>query len=125
MKIEKIYTSTLTLLIAHQIDAAYWKEWEMFLLPGGIQFFDLFNLGIVPALIWGLRSVILLEKKGFIYSLFTSLLGVLTFLIHLGFFIFGFKQFNLPISIAIIVLCMLSATIQLLYTLKQKEIFKN
>jgi hypothetical protein len=63
MKIEKIYTSTLTLLIAHQIDAAYWKEWEMFLLPGGIQFFDLFNLGIVPALIWGLRSVILLEKK--------------------------------------------------------------
>jgi hypothetical protein len=101
------------------------KSGKCFYYRGEFNFFDLFNLGIVPALIWGLRSVILLEKKGFIYSLFTSLLGVLTFLIHLGFFIFGFKQFNLPISIAIIVLCMLSATIQLLYTLKQKEIFKN
>ncbi len=41
---EKMYATTLTFLIAHQIDAAYWKEWEMFLLPGGIQFFDLLVL---------------------------------------------------------------------------------
>ncbi len=27
----KVYIATLTLLICHQIDAAYWKEWEMYI----------------------------------------------------------------------------------------------
>jgi hypothetical protein len=30
--------------MAHQADAAHWKEQEMFGLPGGIQLFTLFNL---------------------------------------------------------------------------------
>lgn len=124
MKTEKLYMITFTLLIAHQIDAAFWKEWEMFFLPGGIQFFDLFNLGIIPILLLGLRSVILLEKKGYMYSILTSFLGIITFIIHLGFFLFGFEQFKLPLSVAIIVLCLLSATVQLFFTIKQKENFK-
>jgi hypothetical protein len=34
--LNKIIVLNLTLLITHQIDAAYWHEWEMFALPGGI-----------------------------------------------------------------------------------------
>ncbi|MGD0589579.1 MAG: DUF6713 family protein [Bacteroidota bacterium] len=27
----------LTLLIIHEIDSTFWKEWNLFRLPGGIQ----------------------------------------------------------------------------------------
>jgi hypothetical protein len=30
-----IYLVNATLLIVHEIDSAYWKEWELFKLPGG------------------------------------------------------------------------------------------
>ena len=41
---ERSYLMTMTALIIHQIDAAYWKEWEMFFIPGGIQGFLVFNI---------------------------------------------------------------------------------
>lgn len=31
--LERIYIVTLSLLVTHQIVAADWKEWEMFLVP--------------------------------------------------------------------------------------------
>ena len=36
---ERSYFVTMLALILHQIDAAYWQEWEMFFLPGGVQGF--------------------------------------------------------------------------------------
>jgi len=63
--LELVYIVTLSLLITHQIDAAYWREWEMFLVPGGVQFFDIFNLAIVPVLLVGFKSVLLKKKSGY------------------------------------------------------------
>ncbi len=37
----------VTVLLVHQIDAAYWHEWEMFRMPGGNQVNLLLNLPIV------------------------------------------------------------------------------
>ena len=31
-----IYLANAVLLISHEIDSAYWKEWDLFKLPGGI-----------------------------------------------------------------------------------------
>ncbi len=31
-----IYLANAVLLINHEIDSAYWKEWDLFKLPGGI-----------------------------------------------------------------------------------------
>ena len=33
----RLYLANTALLIAHEIDSAYWKEWELFHLPGGIR----------------------------------------------------------------------------------------
>ena len=107
------YIVTLSLLVTHQIDAAYWHEWEMFYLPGGIQFFDLFNLALLPVLLFGLRAVSADLRGGFHYSVLVSCLGLLTCAIHAGFYICGFTQFHLPVSIAIIVGCGLSGAWQL------------
>ena len=123
MKISSVFIVTLTLLVSHQIDAAYWKEWEMFYLPGGIQFFDIFNLALIPVLLVGLRAVILRQRSGYIHSLFASFLGVLTFLIHAGFYLFGYQQFNLPVSASIIVGCGVSGLVQFYFTFKSRKDF--
>lgn len=113
------YLVTLSLLIVHQIDAAYWHEWDMFLVPGGIQFFDIFNLMIIPLLLLGLRAVVLKHKRGYYYSCGSACLGLLTCAIHSGFYGYGYSQFRLPISFIIIVLCGVSGAVQLLLTTQQ------
>ncbi len=123
--LDRIYIVTLTLLMTHQIDAAYWEEWEMFLIPGGIQFFDIFNLAIIPVLLLGFKSVVLKNKSGYYYSCFLSLLGLLTFLIHSGFYLNKYSQFTLPISLTVIILCAVSAVIQLVITIRQRELFQH
>ena len=123
--LERIYIVTLSLLVTHQIDAAYWKEWELFLVPGEIQFFDIFNLVIIPVLLVGFKLLVFRKKSGYYYSFLLSLLGLLTFLIHSEFYWNGYHQFTLPVSLAVIVLSAVSAVIQLVVTIRQRKVFQN
>ena len=59
---ERWYLATLLALILHQIDAAFWHEWDMFSVPGGIQGFLVFNLAAVGALLRGYRQVALASR---------------------------------------------------------------
>lgn len=106
---QRSYFSTLCLLVLHQIDAAYWREWEMFQLPGGIQGYLAFNLLAIPVLLLGYSQVLLRTDKALLYASLCAALGALTFLIHAGFALAGFSQFHLPLSMALILLCLLSA----------------
>jgi len=111
---EKSYLSTMILLILHQIDAAYWQEWQMFLLPGGVQGFLLFNLLILPIVLLGYRSVIINDSHAKSYAYICAGLGLLTVIIHSGFFLKGYEQFNLPFSLVILLLCLISSCWQLI-----------
>ncbi len=121
--VRTLYILTFTLLMGHQIDAAYWHEWDMFLLPGGVQLYDIFNLAVIPLLLLGFQAVVLRRASGYRYSLFAAGLGLLTFCIHAGFLLSGFDQFELPVSLAIIAGCGLSGLAQLLATLQAKAEF--
>jgi len=103
------YFWTMLCLILHQIDAAYWKEWEMFHVPGGIQGFLIFNLAAIAVVLAGYRHVLLGTERAPFYAGVCAALGVGTCLIHAGFALAGQEQFHLPLSIAIIVLCLASA----------------
>jgi hypothetical protein len=103
------YFWTMLCLILHQIDAAYWKEWEMFHVPGGIQGFLIFNLAAIAVVLAGYRHVLLDTRLAPRYAAVCVALGAGTFLIHAGFALAGQEQFHLPLSIAIIVLCLASA----------------
>jgi hypothetical protein len=37
--LETLFFANAVVLLTHQIDAAFWHEWVLFGLPGGIQFF--------------------------------------------------------------------------------------
>ncbi|MGX9774968.1 DUF6713 family protein [Janthinobacterium aestuarii] len=103
------YFWTMLFLILHQIDAAYWKEWEIFHLPGGVQGFLVFNLAAIALVLAGYRHVLLATERAPLYACVCAALGVGTFLIHVGFALAGLEQFHLPLSMAIIVLCLASA----------------
>ncbi len=100
------YFWTMLCLILHQIDAAYWREWEMFYLPGGVQGFLVFNLAAIAVVLAGYRQVLLALPRARLYACICAALGVATFVIHAGFALAGQEQFHLPLSMAVIVLCL-------------------
>ena len=53
-----IYLINATLLITHEIDSAYWREWEMFRLPGGVNAFLVIHLPLVLIVLLGLVLVV-------------------------------------------------------------------
>ncbi len=114
----KYYMITMTALIIHQIDAAYWHEWDMFLLPGGIQGFLLFNILIIPLVLFGYQQVILKTPRAALCAYLCAGLGVATFLIHLGFYLFGYDQFMLPMSWAALFTGLISGSWLMVKTLQ-------
>ena len=121
--LNKIVVLNLSLLITHQVDAAYWHEWEMFLIPGGIQFFDIFNLVVFVILLACFISVIQRKKSGFVSSLIIAAVSGVVLPIHTGFALAGFNEFSLPISIAAIIGTFIASLWQLVLTLRLKHEF--
>lgn len=119
---ERSYLTTLMLLVLHQIDAAYWEEWNMFLLPGGVQGYLLFNALAFPILFLGYRAVILRTARASSFAYLTAGLGLLTGLIHSGFWLAGYPEFKLFFSAGIIVLLPLSSVWLIWRTVKQTEV---
>lgn len=81
---DRWYTATLLSLIVHQIDAAYWHEWDMFHVPGGIQGFLLFNVLAAGLLLHGYRQVVLATHQARRYAWLCGGIGALTALLHAG-----------------------------------------
>lgn len=104
---ERWYLATLMSLVLHQIDAAYWHEWRMFHVPGGIQGFLLFNLLAVGVLLRGYRQVVLGEASARRYAVLCGAVGVATALIHAGFAAAGRDEFHLPLSLAVLLACLI------------------
>jgi hypothetical protein len=99
---EVLYLANASLLITHEIESAYWKEWELLHLPGGIQLFLILNLGIVLLILFGFRELVQRRRSGLWFSLGLAGAGTLAFMIH-GFFLSrGHPEFRLPMSYAIL-----------------------
>jgi len=93
-----LYLSNSVLLINHEIDSAYWNEWELFRLPGGITGYLLIHF---PLLFFVLLGLVLVSKhslSGLIFSIILSFSGIFAFSIHTFFLKKGYRQFDKPIS---------------------------
>jgi len=117
-----IYLLNAVLLINHEIDSAYWKEWELFRLPGGITGFLLVHFPILFLVLYGLVLVHQGTLAGLILSLVLGFGGLFAFSIHTYFLRRGRKEFSMPISrfmlIAILFLSLVQAAVTL-YLLAQ------
>ena len=98
-----IYIVNATLLITHEIDSAYWREWELFKLPGGLAGFLVIHLPLVFLVLYGLILVDRQSLAGLIFSLVLSLVGLFAFVIHMIFIKKGDPAFKTPVSLGILV----------------------
>ena len=112
-----LYLSNAILLINHEIDSSYWKEWRLFRLPGGITGFLLLHFPMLFIVLFGLVLVAESSPHGFIFSLILCLGGIFAFTIHTYFLKKGRPEFNRPISKLILVSMLLISIFQGVVTL--------
>ncbi len=93
-----LYLSNSVLLINHEIESAYWKEWELFKLPGGITGFLLIHFPLILFILYGLVLVSKHSLAGLIFSFILCLGGIFAFVIHIYFLKKNRDEFNKPIS---------------------------
>jgi hypothetical protein len=113
-----IYLINAVLLINHEIDSAYWKEWDLFRLPGGIHGFLIVHFPLLFIILYGL---ILLSKQspaGLIFSLILSAGGIFAFSIHMFFMSKGKTEFRSPVSLFILIAMLFVSIIEAIVTIK-------
>ncbi len=98
-----LYLVNSVLLINHEIDSAYWKEWDLFGLPGGITGFLIVHFPLLFLVLYGLVLVFRHSFAGLIFSLFLCSAGIFAFAIHMFFIKKGRNEFDIPISLFILV----------------------
>ncbi len=98
-----LYLVNAVLLINHEIDSAYWKEWELFKLPGGITGFLIIHFPLLFLVLYGLIEVYKQSHTGLILSLVLSGAGIFAFCIHMFFIKKGREEFKIAISVFILV----------------------
>ena len=112
-----LYLTNAILLIIHEIDSAFWKEWELFKLPGGIGGFLIIHVPLLFLILYGLVLVSQQSFLGLIISLILSAGGIFAFCIHTAFIRRGRHEFNTPISRSILTLMLGVSTIQVAVTI--------
>ena len=67
-----LYFVNAILLICHEIESAYWKEWELFKMKGGITLFVIIHIPLVALILYGLIEFYLTSIIGAIFSFVLS-----------------------------------------------------
>ena len=102
-----MYAANATLLLLHELESSYEKEWEILKLPGGLTGFLLLHVPIIILVFYGLLEMEKTSPAGLILGIVLGIGGVIPFLVHKVFFRAP-GRFNLHISNAIIYLNILT-----------------
>lgn len=109
-----LFLANATVLITHQIDAAFWHEWELFFIPGGNQVNLLLNLPIIALVMYSHSRVVADIRTGLAFYKLLAALGFVTVGIHSFFFLRGSESFVQPMSVALLLATFVLSTWQLI-----------
>ncbi len=113
-----IYLINAVFLTIHEIESAYWQEWKLFHLKGGLTGFLVFHFPVLFLFLYGLILVYLQTFEGYIISLLLSLAGLFAFSIHTYFIkVKNREEFTLPISKAILISTLILSLVQAAITI--------
>jgi len=113
-----LYIANASLLITHEIDSAFWKEWEIFHLPGSISGFLIIHLPLVFLILVGLTWTVSRSPAGLIVSLILAGCGLFAFFIHSYHLHRGRPEFRNGVSIGILVATLFTSFVQGIVTLR-------
>jgi hypothetical protein len=97
-----LYLTTATLLVVHEIDSAYWKEWELLRLPGGSGGFMLLHIPIVMLILFGAVALGREQTAGGAIALIVALGALAAAAIHTRFLRAGHPQFRSAVSLIVL-----------------------
>ena len=112
-----LYLANTLVLIVHEIDSAFWKEWRLFHLPGGEAGFLLLHFPLLLPVLVGLVLVERGASSGLILSFLLCGGGLFAFSIHTFFIRRGHPQFKTSSSQAILWATLLLSLAQLSMTI--------
>lgn len=104
------YIINTTLLLLHEIESAFQKEWELLKLPGKITGFLLLHIPIILFLLFGLMKIAAGSFIGVLFGIVAGIGGLMPFFVHKVFFK-NDAHFNSAISNAIIYINIFSGAI--------------
>jgi hypothetical protein len=116
--LEGLYALNATLLLGHEIDSAYWREWELFHLPGGIQLFVFLHLLLLPLVLYGYREVCRRGARARVASLLLASIGMGAALLHAAFLLSGDARFTLLMSVLLLKAIFVVSLLQLIIALR-------
>lgn len=93
-----IYMINAVFLINHEIDSAFWKEWNLFNIKGGISFFLAIHFPLLFLVLYGAVLVFQHFYLGLLFSLILSISGIFAFVIHSTFIHKGHLEFTTSMS---------------------------
>ena len=99
------------------MDSAYWKEWELFRLPGGIGGFLLIHF---PLYLVGLYGLVLVSQgtgAGMVLSIVVGAAGLFAFFLHRYFLWKGRPEFNTAPSVILLYLLLAVSAAQIAATI--------
>lgn len=112
----RLYALNAALLIAHEIDSAYWREWELFGVGGDGVGFVALHIPLVLLILWGFERLLAGARAGFWMSVVLGLAGLSALAIHGAFLLQGHAQFRTPESIGVLLAAAIVSTAQLILT---------
>jgi hypothetical protein len=107
-----LYILNFALLITHEIDSAFWNEWDLFGLPGGIQGFLIVNFLLMLIALVGFRNLLFGYRNGYYFALLLLGAGLFAFCIHMYFILIGHQEFTLFVSIVILIATLIVSLLQ-------------
>ncbi len=107
-----LYLLNASVLLTHEIDSAYWKEWQLFGIPGGIQMFLVLNLILVVIVLYGLQALAQGQRAGIVLSWVLVAGGWFAGCIHTYFIVAGDEAFRLPVSILLLAATFVLSSVQ-------------
>ena len=97
-----LYLINIVVIIVHEMDSVYWKEWDVFGLGGGVEGFLILHIPLLLIVLYGLIWLYQQTLAGLIISLVIGVAGMGGFGLHTYFLRKGRREFTTPLSLGIV-----------------------
>ena len=115
------YILNVTILILHEIESGYEKEWEILKLPGKLTGFILLHIPVLFIFFYGLYFIIQYPETRTVISILTGCSGLIPFLVH-KVIVKRNEHFNKTISNILIIVNMVTGVILILTGILDKQL---
>jgi hypothetical protein len=102
-----LYILNATLLLLHEIESGFAREWEILKLPGKITGFLLLHIPIILIMFYGLLEIDKQTQTGLVIGVIAGIGGIIPFIVH-KILVKRKNHFNLLISNIVIYLNILT-----------------